>query len=83
MLRLMASTRLSVDDHSQVDSCSRADTSHLRVKGAKGYQSANVLSRIFWLYVCNFRSFRVVSLGMDFKHRQVRRVAHLNALYYR
>ena len=33
----------------EVDSCGQVDTSHLRVKGPKGYQFANVLSRLFWL----------------------------------
>ena len=47
--KMAAITRLSSDDHNQVDSCSRVDTSHLRVKGSKGYQSANVFSRLFWL----------------------------------
>ena len=47
--KMVATTRLSSDDHDQVDSCSRVDSSHLRVKGAKGYQSASVLSRLFWL----------------------------------
>ena len=30
------------------DSCGQVDTSHLWVKGVKGYLSANVLSRLFW-----------------------------------
>ena len=44
----IAGTELPMDQLMR-DSCGRVDTSHLRVKGSKGYQSANVLSRLFWL----------------------------------
>ena len=48
MAASIAGTGLSMDQLMR-DSCGQVDTSHLRVKGAKGYQSANFLSRVFWL----------------------------------
>ena len=50
MAASIAGTGLPMDQLMR-ESCGQVDISHLRVrvKGAKGYQSANFLSRLFWL----------------------------------